>query len=663
MAGGTKMIRKGNMKKYSVLVLIVIVIGLFLLPDISLSSDKKKEPKNIDFFIIVNGKIDYTSPVTELLKVSTSEEAFPPLTQQDYVQITVPSIFLGRYSRSWWGLSPKNDIFLTLSVDNGDGKLRVYKTDNIKNLRSGRFAPVFNAIVMPVEILKGNYITVKVEGYITYERKIKKLKENSKSILESVSPFIPGAYTATAGVALDSFNKLLSLKEDDQIFDFTITFDVLANQTSVDIYNKSRKIFKQSAQPLLRPRKYPIINTNDPYSLTLSLDSIKKEAFNLYYKWKYSKNLINVYGKQNTERCSSKENTEEVLKLKNDILYIRCGKKDGNENIDFHQVLDHNYLIVQISPWIRDFSKEKFHEPLNKLRSKWRPGNDPGQISRGEALSLINESRAILRNDPSFNILTKQAYSEFLFKFLEDFYTIVLKSESDEDTGKLQGNTKSDKAIDINSLQNACIRLNSFLYQIKPKERVINHRLFADYDCTIIDSQLYASLRFGDYLAFVRNLNLYSDSYDKKKYKKYYDIEDYIINKVFSQLNITKTNNAILSIIKDLDFTPYLTDFPKEKAGEIKLIKSNLSFFIELKPKSTSLKKVYKLIQDSVVDGIISNKYIYSYQSYLISVLNEKQTEKVHAILGDDNINWLIQIRLMYILEIQRYLQRVVKDQ
>jgi len=224
--------------------------------------------KEIEYSYTINfGKVDYTEGDTI---------HFGPLTQQDYVQISVPSIYLSRYLRSFW-LFSKNDVLLTLSVDNGDGNLHVYKTDVISKQRSGRFVPIFNAIVMPIEILKGNYLTIHVEGYSIYKNERDRIKSISDTVLASITPLIPTEYSpavSTAGIVLGAFNSLLSLKQDDEIFNFSITFDVLAHERAKTSYFDDVNNGKVARQLILRAKKYPIVNTNDPYPLTLKKDFV-----------------------------------------------------------------------------------------------------------------------------------------------------------------------------------------------------------------------------------------------------------------------------------------------------------------------------------------------------------------------------------------------------
>jgi len=369
-----------------------------------------------DVFPVKLGKIDY-------LGADRNDAVYPPLTQQDYIQVTIPNIFISKYQRGWWGATSRNDIYFTLSIDNGDGVLKVYKYDIVPKQMAARFVPVFNAIVLPVEILKGNHLTIKVEGYTLYDKDKTALQSSSDKLLAMATPLMPAQYAVPVGIALSTFNSVLALKSNDKIFDFTITFDVLTSKGAIDTYQRNVKDKKQDRQLLLRPKKYPVINTNENFPLTLNQKDVSKLCTQAGGN-RHNARLHNDY--QYSDTCPLACN--ESLKLLGDILTISC---DGT---NYEPVIDHNYMVIQITPWYRDFSNENFHANISKVRCKL------DRISKDEANSLIDESSVQLLASNSYNYLTKAAFSGFL-GYLGNYYEI--KEQKKEKNGICAGDKKS----------------------------------------------------------------------------------------------------------------------------------------------------------------------------------------------------------------------------
>jgi len=361
-------------------------------------------PKLKESFPIRLGKIDYLG--VKIGDADCDEKQYPPLTQQDYIQVSIPDIYISKYNRGWWGVTDKNDIFFTLSIDNGDGVLRVFKTDIIPKQAAGRFVPIFNAIVLPVEILKGNHLTVKVEGYMVYDKDKAALQSSSEKLLGIVSPLVPTGYSTAMGLALSTFNSVLALKSNDQIFNFTITFDVLTNKEAADLYQKRVNVNKeQTPQLLLRPIKYPVINTNESFPLTMNKKDIRRVCEG------DKSDLFQTRINSDYDRKCVPDGSDEQLALKGDLLYFGCTK--GRDQ----PVIDHNYIIIQITPWFRDFSNEKFYENIKKIREQ------KDTIDGKQVASMINESRKLLLESTSYNVLTKVSF-EFFLDELKSYYDI-----------------------------------------------------------------------------------------------------------------------------------------------------------------------------------------------------------------------------------------------
>lgn len=367
---------------------IIGCLVLILLPALSLGEQPPTFP-------IINGKINYN--LTDISK-------FPPLTGEDYVQVTIPAIYISQKTMGWWGLTAKNDIALSLSVDNGDGKLRVYEIDTIRGQRSGRFVPVFNSIVMPVELLRGTYLRFHVEGYLVYGFQVERFKTDSKIVLDATKPFLQEPYGITAGMVLDGFNALLGMKQSDKIFEFTISFDVLAHDYSVRQHDYLSSTDKLERQLLLRPIKYPVININDRYPLTTKKITQGNRYFPSGMEW-----FLPVSPYSYDLECG--DTSAENVSLENDILYISCdGKKE--------EVRGSSYLIFQVSPWSPPYRREPFYVLLRRLFSKWET------TKPDVARATLEDARNELNNSDEYSGKTKEVYCAFI-RLLDDYYLLI----------------------------------------------------------------------------------------------------------------------------------------------------------------------------------------------------------------------------------------------